>query len=242
MDTDSLWRKLHPPRERGPLVEDEETAVCVVGAGIAGLATAYQLLKDGRQVTILDAGSIGGGETAHTTAHLASALDDRYFEIERMHGTDGARIAYDSHATAIQWFEKTAADEGIDCDFASVDGYLFLPPGGDPSILDRELEAVHRVGLADAEMLPRSPLLHFDTGRCIRFPRQAQIDPLAFIEGLTTAIERLGGLIHGETHVNDFAKHPTLSVRTDDGRSVRAQHVVFATNTPVNDRVAIHTK
>ena len=242
MDTDSLWRKLHPPQERGPLERDEETEVCVVGAGIAGLATAYELLKDGRKVTILDASTVGGGETAHTTAHLASALDDRYFEIERMHGTDGAHLAYDSHSTAIQWFERTAADEGIDCDFASVDGYLFLPPGGDPSILDRELEAVHRIGMADAEMLPRSPLLHFDTGRCIRFPRQAQIDPLAFVEGLTAAIERLGGVIHGETHVNDFAKHPTLSVGTDQGRTVRAQHVVFATNTPVNDRVAIHTK
>lgn len=242
MDTDSLWRKLHPPEERGPLERDEETEVCVVGAGIAGLATAYQLLKDGRKVTILDAGSIGGGETAHTTAHLASAIDDRFFEIERLHGTEGAHLAYDSHDTAIQWFEKTAEQEEIDCDFAAVDGYLFLPPGGDPVILERELETLHRIGFSDAEMLERAPLVHFDTQRCIRFPRQGQIDPMAFVQGLTAAIEKRGGVIHGGTHVDDLRTHPALSVHTDGGRSVRAQAIVFATNTPVNDRVTIHTK
>jgi glycine/D-amino acid oxidase-like deaminating enzyme/nitrite reductase/ring-hydroxylating ferredoxin subunit len=240
--TRSVWEPLPASQQRAPLARDTSTEVCVVGAGIAGLATAYQLARDGRKVLVLDAGSIGGGETARTTSHLSSVVDDRYFEIERIHGPESAHLVYDSHDTAIQWFAKTAHDERIVCDFASVDGYLFLPPGGDPSILERELEAAHRVGFTDAEMAPRAPLVQFDTGPCIRFPRQGQMDPMAFVRGLTLAIERMGGVIHGGSHVNDLRTHSGLSVHCDDGRSVRADVVVFATNTPVNDRVTIHTK
>ena len=54
MDTDSLWRKLHPPQERGPLERDEETEVCVVGAGIAGLATARTLVRVGCSPEIIE--------------------------------------------------------------------------------------------------------------------------------------------------------------------------------------------
>ena len=34
---------------------------------------------------VLDDGPIGGGMTSRTTAHLMSAIDDRYYEVERLH-------------------------------------------------------------------------------------------------------------------------------------------------------------
>ena len=52
-----------------------DTDVCVVGAGLAGLTTAYLLSKSGRRVVVLDDNDAGGGETGQTTAHLASAND-----------------------------------------------------------------------------------------------------------------------------------------------------------------------
>ncbi|MGZ8938855.1 MAG: FAD-dependent oxidoreductase, partial [Limisphaerales bacterium] len=60
------------------LNQDVTVDVCVVGAGISGLTTAYLLAREGRKVAVLDDGPIGGGETGRTTAHIANALDDRY--------------------------------------------------------------------------------------------------------------------------------------------------------------------
>jgi len=41
--------------------------------------------------------AIGGARPSVTTAHLSNALDDRYFEIERLHGAEGAKLAASSH-------------------------------------------------------------------------------------------------------------------------------------------------
>ena len=74
----SVWMGVEVDTYEGALVRQETTDVCIVGAGIAGLSTAYELLVRGLRVIIVDDGPIGGGETARTTAHLASALDDRF--------------------------------------------------------------------------------------------------------------------------------------------------------------------
>src|SRR5688500_847724 len=74
------------------LSQDPTVDVCGVGAGIAGLTTAYLLGKAGKKVLVLDDGPIASGMTRVTTAHLSNAIDDRFVKIERWHGEEGARL------------------------------------------------------------------------------------------------------------------------------------------------------
>jgi hypothetical protein len=125
----SLWMATTALAEEPPLPTDTNADVCIVGAGIAGLTTAYLLSKEGRRVVVLDDGPTAGGETCRTTAHLVSALDDRFYHLEELHGAEGARLAAQSHAAAIDRIERIVQDERIECDFTRLDGYLFVPPG-----------------------------------------------------------------------------------------------------------------
>src|SRR5438128_8643598 len=136
--TTSVWMATTEVPSETALDKDTSTNVCVIGAGIAGLTTAYLLAREGRAVVVLDDGPIGGGETGRTTAHLASALDDRFHHLERLHGEAGARLAAQSHAAAIDRIETIVSESGIACDFARVDGYLFVAPGQPADELDRE--------------------------------------------------------------------------------------------------------
>jgi glycine/D-amino acid oxidase-like deaminating enzyme/nitrite reductase/ring-hydroxylating ferredoxin subunit len=238
----SAWKAGQPPLTTSPLHEDLETDVCVVGAGIAGMSVAYELGREGREVVVIDDNAIGGGETAQTTAHLASALDDRYFTLEQLHGRDGARRAYESHDAAIARIEEIVRAEQIACDFQRVDGFLFLAPGHRQELLERELAAALRAGFLGAELLPRAPLSAFDTGPCLRFPRQAQFHPLRYLAGLSAAVARQGCRIYTGTHAERIQGNGEPRVVAAGGRVVRAGAIVVATNTPVNDRVAIHTK
>ena len=125
-------------------MERLEADVCVVGAGIAGLTTAYLLAEDGKSVVVLDDGTIMGGESARTTAHLTTVLDTRYFELEELHGQHATRLLADSHAAAIDRIEDIIGRERIDCDFQRLDGYLVVPPGESLEILLPEMAAAQR--------------------------------------------------------------------------------------------------
>jgi len=167
------------PAEK-PLDKDTSANVVVIGAGIAGLTTAYLLTQEGKSVILLDDGPIGGGMTARTTAHLTNALDDRFYELERLFGEDGSRLAAQSHTAAIDKVESIINKERIDCEWSRVDGYLFLPTNGRVQVLEDELPAAHRAGLTSIRRLERAPLDFWDTGPCLHYPRQGQFHPEVF--------------------------------------------------------------
>jgi len=230
------------PTSSDPLAENTAANVCVVGAGIAGLTTAYLLAREGLKVIVLDDGPIGGGMTARTTAHLSNALDDRFYELERLFGEDGARLAAQSHTAAIDRVESIVREEKIECEFERVDGYLFLPTNGKMKVLEDELPAAHRAGLTGVRRLDRAPLDSFDTGPCLHFPQQAQFHPMKYLMGLAQAIRREGGRIFNGSHADEIEGGDGAHATTSSGYTVTADSIVVATNTPVNDRIAIHTK
>src|SRR5689334_5206802 len=234
-NTTSVWMATTDLPQFQPLTQDLRTNVCVVGAGIAGLTTAYLLARAGRAVVVIDDGPVGGGETGRTTAHITAALDDRYHEIEKLHGSEGARLAAESHKAAIDRIESIASQEDIDCDFERVDGYLFLGGGDKREVLERELDAAHRAGLHEVELVDRAPLSFWDTGPALRFPRQAQFHPLKYLNVLVRAILRDGGQIFTHTHAEKIEDGEPCKVTTSDGHVITADSIVVATNSPVND-------
>src|SRR6185436_6339141 len=150
-----------------PLNKDTTADVVVIGAGIAGLTTAYLLAQEGASVVVLEDGPIGGGMTSRTTAHLTNALDDRFYELERLFGEEGSRLAAQSHTAAIDRVDAIVEKEGIECEFERTDGYLFLAANGRVKVLEDELPAAHRAGLTGVRRLERAPLEFWDTGPCL---------------------------------------------------------------------------
>lgn len=237
-----VWDVEAPPQQFAPLRENLRADVCVVGAGIAGMSVAYTLSRAGKKVIVLEDGAVGGGQTGVTTAHLASAMDDRFYALEEMHGRDGARLAYESHQAAVDYIGRIVQEEGIDCDYRKLDGYLFLAKEHGRDELEKELEAARRAGFRDAELLERIPGATFDSGPCIRFPGQGRFHPTKYLRGLARAIHSRDGRIFTGTHVDEVNGGAGSHVRTSDGFTVHADSIVVCTNSPMNDRVVIHTK
>jgi glycine/D-amino acid oxidase-like deaminating enzyme/nitrite reductase/ring-hydroxylating ferredoxin subunit len=229
-ETVSNWMEF-PAGDFPSLEGDTSTSVCVIGAGIAGLTTAYLLIEKGKQVVVVDDGAIGGGETSRTTAHLVTAIDDRFFHIASWRGEENARLAMESQIDAIDAIERIVRREAIDCDFARLDGYLFPQPGESSEEIEKEHKTAQRSGLTDAEIVDRAPLASFDTGRALRFPRQAQFHPMKYLDGLAKAIVRRSGQIFTHTHVEELDEDRLIAVA--NGHQIRAQDIVIATNAPI---------
>ncbi len=237
----TVWDGVPVPRFPS-LQQDVSADVCVVGCGIAGLTTAYLLLKEGKSVVLLDEKNLGRGETGLTSAHLSNALDDRYYALEKIHGEHGARLAAESHTAAINRIERIAHDENISCEFARVDGYLFAGRKELEPTLEAEFHAARRAGIFTIEWANAAPWKEFDTGKCLRFPNQAQFHPLKYLFGLAQTVKKMGGQIYTNSRAVECHGGASTSVLLKQGSMVRAKAIVLATNVPINNRVAIHTK
>lgn len=235
----SVWNTTAQMPEFPPLADDIAADVCIIGGGVAGLSTAYALCQDGKSVVVIDAGELAHGETLMTTAHLTCVSDERFARLEDLHGADGARLAIQSHQAAVSRIEKIVADERIDCDFERVDGFLFLAPDSAKDLLDAEYLAAQRAGLAVERM--DAPPLPFDIGPCLRFPDQAQFHPLRYLSALALAVAREGGRIYPYTRADSIDAGPPGIVRSLCG-NITADNIIVATNSPINDLLAMHTK
>ncbi len=241
-DSQSVWSATEFMPKYTKLEENLTTDVCVVGGGIAGLTTAYLLMKTGIRVCVLEAFDLASGQTSRTTAHFVTALDDRYFDIEKFHGPDAAKMAAESHRAAIDEVKAIVKEENIDCDLEELDGYLFAHGDVRPDVLEKELKAARQAGLLDLEIVENSPLKFFDTGACLKFPAQMQLHPLKYLKAIAKLIEKGGGRIFTNTHVTEIEGGKKAFVKTESGFTVKCHSIVVATNSPVNDLFAIHTK
>lgn len=238
----SLWMGTAFIQRAEPLASNLDADVAVIGSGIAGLSIAYELARLRQTVIVLDRGPIGGGMTARTSAHLASQLDDFYYELIKMRGADEARLYFQSQAAALDRVEEIQSIESIDCDFRRLDGYLIPASRDDIATLEQEIEACHQVGFFGVAW-GEAPLAGGANGRCLRFPNQGRFHPLKYLDGLARCIRRDGGRLFAETAVVSVTEEGgEVVVRTEGGNIVRAKAAVVATNSPINDWIAVHTK
>jgi glycine/D-amino acid oxidase-like deaminating enzyme/nitrite reductase/ring-hydroxylating ferredoxin subunit len=239
----SLWMGTASVGSTPPLEEDVEAEVAVVGSGIAGLSVAYELSSAGMSVVVLDRGALAGGMTSRTSAHLTSTLDDLYQELIRMRGLKQARAYFRSRTAAIDRIEHIQQRERIDCDLERVDGYLFPAKSADIATLEAEIEACRQIGFRGVTWVDDTPIPRAGAGRALRFPDQARFHPRKYVAGLIDCIRRNGGRLFADTPVTAIEeKDGRVIVTTAGGNAVRVEAAVVATNSPINDWIAIHTK
>ena len=238
----SLWVAESEPLRFPPLGEDLSCDLVVVGSGIAGLSSAYEAARFGAKVAVIDRGDIARGMTARTTAHLATEIDDRYFDLIRVAGEDQARLYHESQVAAVNRIEAICAEEGIDADFTRLPGYLVAGEQADVGELNDEYDACRKLGV-EVELATQAPLPLVEGSSALKFANQGRFHPLKYCAGLALSIQQRGGRLFGHTAYLDHEENGDgVIIRTEGGPRIRAGAALFATNSPVNDRVAIHTK
>ena len=143
----SLWMDIEVAPDTSKLAKDVDCDTIVVGSGIAGLSTAYELSGQGQHVVVLDRGKIGRGMTARTTAHLSANNDDTFKTMIDRRGEKLAKDFYVSQAASIDRIEEIQSSEKIECDFRRVDGFLFPGPQTEQSEIEEEYEASQTAGM-----------------------------------------------------------------------------------------------
>ncbi len=215
---DSIWSQTCQIEARKALSGDLETEVAVIGAGMAGVLIASALQEAGKQVVVLEAERIAGGQTWNTTAKLTSQHGMIYRKLWKTLGEAQARQYAMANEAALAEFRRVIARREIDCDLQTQDAFVY---GDDAEELRDEAECASALGLPAS--FAEQTALPFPAAGAVRFARQAQFHPLKFLKAMA---EPLSILEH--TRVQEAEEHRLV---TEHG-TVTAEKIVFACHYP----------
>ncbi|MFE9448090.1 FAD-dependent oxidoreductase [Streptomyces sp. NPDC006739] len=237
----SYWLETAPPPTPCPPPSaDFSVDVAVVGGGIAGLSTAWELVRQGREVAVLEADRVAAGVTGHTTAKLSALHTLVYDHLRRTRGAEGARLYARSQSEAIRHAHDIVDELGVDCEWEEAASCTWAENPRRVGVLRAETEAAREAGLP-AEFVTETEL-PFPVAGAVRVDGQAQFHPRKYLLALTDDLRRRGGTVHEGTRVVGLTEGEPCVLVTDTGVEVRAREVVIATHYPVFDRALLFTR
>jgi len=231
---ESYWLSSTAPTSFPPLTQDTEVDVAVVGGGIAGITTAWEVAKTGRTVALLEADRVLTGVTGYTTAKVTALHTLIYAQLAASRGAEDARRYAHSQLDAVSYLTRTVGELSADCDLERLPAYTYVESADRADDIRAEVEAAQAAGLSAS--LVTETGLPFPVAAAIRLEDQAQFHPRRYLLAVVADLIARGARVHERTRVAQLDEADPCRLTTDNGSIVTARDVVVATHYPVFDR------
>ncbi len=216
----SVWQATVNLPSFDTLKKDISTDVLIIGGGMAGILCLYALKDAGINAVLVEKGKICNSVTAHTTAKITSQHGFIYSKLLKQFGAHKARLYYNANETAISRYRQLSRK--IDCDFEAAPSIVY---SSNPKKIEAELSALSKIGIK-AEFV-RDLTLPVSTSGGIKFPRQAQFNPLKFISAICSNLP-----IYEHTAVRELSPN---SAKCDNAK-IKAKKIIVATHFPIDNK------
>ncbi len=231
-NTTSLWLARAADIPSDEFEPDGRYDEVIVGAGLTGLVTALLFARAGRRVAVLEAREVAAVTTGNTTAKL-SVLQGAQLSKIRKYGYQAVLNAYvEGNREGFAWLARYAEDHGVPLQYRDAVSYAATKPG--VGIVDREYQAARSAGL---EVIKSNDVgLPFPTYGAVILKDQAQFDPVDVARTLVGDIRAHGGVVIERARVQSVRASISPAVIETVKGTVRAEHVIIATGSPILDR------
>lgn len=223
----SLWRmqEAHSAQKSDDIYcisKNIHRDVIIVGAGMAGILTAWYLKEQGKDVLVIEAKEIASGQTERTTAKITSQHGLKYQKLIKKVGRKKAKMYAQANEAAIREYEQLIQKQNIACEFERVPAYLYTRQ--DETKLREEAKAAAALGIN--AFFTTETELPFSVKGAVCFLEQAQFSPLEFIRHIS-----------GELEILEYTKVIKIKgnwVMTEDD-VLAADQIVIASHYPIRD-------
>jgi glycine/D-amino acid oxidase-like deaminating enzyme/nitrite reductase/ring-hydroxylating ferredoxin subunit len=239
-DDESYWMSTTGTTTYPRLTTEVEVDVAVVGAGIAGVCTAFQLARSGRSVALIEADRVVAGTTGYTTAKVTVQHALVYDRLRSSLGAAASELYARSQLDALAHVAALVDELGIDCDLERLPAYTYVTDEGRVPQIRAEVTAAVEAGLPAT--LVTGTGLPYEVAAAIRVDDQAQFHPRRFLLALVDELARRGARIFERTRVVGLDEGDPCRLTTETGSTVTAGHVVVATHYPVFDRAGLFAR
>lgn len=121
----SLWLKDNISSEIPKLEKDANCDICVVGAGITGITTAYRLNELGYKVVLIDKDTPIHLTSGNTTVKFTFQHDLIYSEIIKKYSLEKAKLYYESQLDGLNLVRTLVKRHNISCDFKEASSIIY---------------------------------------------------------------------------------------------------------------------
>jgi glycine/D-amino acid oxidase-like deaminating enzyme/nitrite reductase/ring-hydroxylating ferredoxin subunit len=226
----SLWQKVSDFTPANIFTRPEGYDVVIVGGGMTGVVTAFELQRQGQKCLLVEAHTLGFGTTGGTTAHLNTLLDTPYTTITKNFGADASWKVAKAASDAIKGIEFNIGDFDISCEFTRADAYLFSQDDKESKTLENILEASRAAGLA-VDFCPTLPIpIAFE--KCLRASDQGKFHPLRYLFAMAVEFEKSGGHILDHCRVENVNKGDDGILVESSRGNILTSNVIYATHIP----------
>jgi glycine/D-amino acid oxidase-like deaminating enzyme len=191
------------------------------------------LKREGARVAVVEAGRVGGGVTACTTAKVSALQATIYSTIDSRHGGEAAAVYAEASLAGVEQVASLVREEDIQCELERRPAFTYAAGEDEMSAVEKEAEAARNAGL-DA-VLTDSTDLPYSVAGALRLADQLQFHPVRYAQGLAAAVDGDGSVVLEDARALDVDESTPCQVRTTRG-VITAGQVVVATHYPVLDR------
>ena len=187
-----------------PFDGDASADVVIVGGGIAGIACAYSLIREGASVIVLERDRLAGGASGRNAGFVLGGVAESYVAACRRYGAERALRIFRVTFTARALLRIAIAEAGIVCDDRWDGSDQLAGDATEWADLTASAEQLIRSGV-------RATLDPLD--RRVTFPDDGCLDPVRFVRGLAAATVANGARIHAGTAVTSVAPNAVQTAR-----------------------------
>jgi len=205
--------------------------LAVVGAGIPGLAAAYQFARRGVSVAVLEAETIGWGASSRNGGMVLTGLKLDAESVEKKYGSDLTRQLFEDSLASIKTVEQIVNQEQISCGFMRTGHLLLANKPGHLASLQHEAEWLANHFNVETRIIPKADLPG-EIGSDIYYGGQvdelsAGLNPAQYVMGLAVAAERSGASLCPHARLNHIEKTSSgYKLQTQRGELLASQVLV----------------
>ena len=229
---ESIWMSDYKKYNFGKLKNKTNTEVLIIGGGLAGLMTAYNLMKNNISFILVEAELVAAGVSSKTTAKLTVGHDTFYQKIKNMHGIKRARAYYESQMQGLELIKKIIKEENIKCDFISEDIYIYANDIKGIKTLNKEYNVLKDID-ANAK-------LYFNGKNAIKFKQAicykdgAIFNPMKYMMGILNILVTNNIPIYEKSRVTKITKMDDYyEILINDTKTINANKIIMSCHYPI---------
>ena len=237
---ESYWIASTEAKDYPSLDNDIDVDIAIVGGGMVGILTAYQLQKSDREIAILEGGKIVEGVTAYTTGKITSQHNLIYGKLIKQFGKELAQQYAQANQMAIREIKKIADENKIDCDYSIEPAFIYTQEKNYIKQIKEEVEGAKTLGI-QATYIDEIPLsIPIKAG--VRFDDQAQFHPRKLLLPLAEKIKSKGVKIYEQSRVVELneIEDGKYILTTSNGHNITANKVIIASHYPFYNKIAMY--